>query len=87
MTLDGKPETYEEFLAEGRAVCRNLETAQFETEAEFRYKAREPWWNFIQHTQKMKDYIMSFKEFWGDDATYPRTIAVDPPEPTNKDKK
>ncbi len=81
MTQDGKPETYEEFLAAGREVCRALETATFETEAIFRYKAREPWWNFIEHTQKMKDCIMSFEEFWDSAETYPRTIAVDPPEP------
>lgn len=80
MTLDGKPETYEEFLAAGRETCRVLETATFEEEAIFRYKAREPWWNFIERTQKMKDFIMSFEEFWNNPETYPRTIAIDPPE-------
>jgi hypothetical protein len=76
-----KPETYEEFLEYGREKCRLLENSLFETEAIFRYKAREPWWNFIENTQKMKDFIMSFEEFWGSAETYPRTIAIDPPEP------
>ena len=81
MTNDGEPETYDEFLAAGRAVCRNLETLTFEKEVEFRYKAREPWWAFIEKTQKMADFILSFKDFWDNAETYPRTIAIDPPEP------
>lgn len=81
MTKDGTPETYEEFLAAGRAVCRNLEALAFEQEVDFRYKAREPWWAFIEKTQKMADSILTFKDFWDNAETYPRTIAVDPPEP------
>lgn len=79
MLNDGTPETYEEFLATGRAVCRNLEALTFENEVDFRYKAREPWWAFIEKTQKMTDFIMTFKDFWDNTETYPRTIAIDPP--------
>lgn len=76
-----KPETYEEFLEYGRNKCRQLELGVYEKETIFRYKAREPWWEFIENTQKMKDFILSFRDFWGCEETYPRTIVIDPPEP------
>jgi hypothetical protein len=85
MTNDGTPETYKEFLAAGRAVCRNLEALTFEQEVDFRYRAREPWWAFIEKTQKMADFILSFKDFWDNPETYPRTIASDSPKLKSKD--
>ena len=60
-------------LEEYRAKCRELELETFELEKDFRYKARELWWEYSQATQK--EGMLYFKEFWGDERSYPRTIA------------
>lgn len=61
-------------LAELRARCRELETETFATETIFRYKCRELWWEFCQKTQE-EPHVTHFREFWGNEETYPRTIA------------
>lgn len=70
-------EEYDELLAEGRAKCRESESMPFEEEKDFRYNARTYWWEFVEKTQKYPADVMSFREFWGNENTYPRTIAVD----------
>jgi hypothetical protein len=66
-----------EFLAEQRAKCRESETQVFETETLFKYNARTYWWDYLEKAQKVMPTIMTFREFWGDETSYPRTIAED----------
>jgi hypothetical protein len=61
-------------LAELREKCRNLELESFDTEAIFKYKCRELWWEFCQKTQS-EPHVTLFRDFWGSEETYPRTIA------------
>lgn len=65
------------FLAEQRAKCRESETTVFETEVLFKYNARTYWWEYLERAQKVATSIMSFQEFWGNEESYPRTIALD----------
>jgi hypothetical protein len=65
------------FLAEQRAKCRESESTVFETEILFKYNARTYWWAYLEKAQKIAPNIMAFREFWGDDSSYPRTIALD----------
>lgn len=68
---------YDELLAIGRAKCRESETAEFENENKFKYNARTYWWEFLEKSQKYPvGGIMSFREFWDNEETYPRTIAM-----------
>jgi hypothetical protein len=64
-----------EFLAEQRAKCRASESAVYETEVMFKYNARTYWWAYLEKAQKIAPDIMTFREFWGDESSYPRTIA------------
>jgi hypothetical protein len=66
-----------EFLAEQRAKCRASESTVFETEVLFKYNARTYWWAYLEKAQKIAPNIMTFREFWGDESSYPRTIAKD----------
>lgn len=68
-------------LAECRAKCREIERETFtadkdvSAEQKFRTKARMPWYEFCEKTMHSK--IMHFREFWGNEDTYPRTIAIE----------
>ena len=64
------------FLAEQRAKCRDSESAVFETEVQFKYNARTFWWAYLQKAQYFTRYVIPFREFWGNEETYGRTIAV-----------
>lgn len=67
----------DEFLAAQRLLCRESETQLFETEVLFKYNARTFWWEYLERAQLVKPSIMTFREFWGDESSYPRTIAND----------
>jgi hypothetical protein len=68
----------QELLASCREKCRNIEqevftaTKELTAEQQFRTKARMPWYEYCQNS---KEPIMTFKDFWGCDESYPRTIA------------
>lgn len=68
----------ETLLIECRLVCRTIELEKFAgtidvtPEQQFRTKARHPWYVFCQTD---KNAIMPFREFWGNEETYQRTIA------------
>lgn len=71
--------THEEasaLLAEQRVKCREIETQTFDSENSFKYKARELWWEYCEKTQMCYPTIMSFREFWDNENSYPRTIAI-----------
>ena len=63
------------FLVEQRAKCRESESAVYESEVLFKYNARTYWWEYLEKAQKIAPDIMAFREFWGDENSYPRTIA------------
>lgn len=77
-----------ELLVEWRAKCREFEAnnpvneqltdAEVKTKIEtaFKYTARTFWWGYLQQTQKGATYVISFREFWDSEATYPRTVAM-----------
>jgi hypothetical protein len=65
------------FLAAQRAKCRASESAVYETEVLFKYNARTYWWEYLEKAQKIALNIMTFREFWDDESSYPRTIAID----------
>ena len=65
------------FLAEQRVKCRESESTKFETEVLFKYNARTYWWAYLEKAQKVATSIMTFREFWDNEESYPRTIAVD----------
>lgn len=65
-----------EFLAGLRAQCRESESTVFENEVLFKYNARTYWWAYLQKAQHFTRYVMPFREFWGNEETYSRAIAV-----------
>lgn len=65
----------DELIAEQRAKCRESESTVFDNEDSFKYSARMHWWEYLQKSQKLTRYVMPFREFWGDESSYPRTIA------------
>ena len=70
-------------LEECRAKCREIELETFtadkdvSAEQKFRTKARMPWYEFCTRTMKSDDNVMHFREFWGNEDSYPRTIAIE----------
>ena len=67
----------QEFLAQQRQQCRELENREFADEKIFKYTARTFWWGYLEKAQIAKPTIMTFQEFWDNPETYPRTIAAD----------
>ncbi len=67
-----------ELLTSLRAKCRELETQPQidDVEPDFKYQARLLWWEYCQKTQM--ESTMEFREFWGNNNTYPRTIRMIP---------
>ena len=66
-----------EFLTAQRLLCRESESQNFETEVLFKYNARTYWWEYLERAQKVMPTIMTFREFWDNEESYPRTIALD----------
>lgn len=68
---------YEQYRSEYREKCRELENTATEDSVNFKYDARLLWWEFIEKTQRYPtDAVMSFREFWDCESTYPQTIAA-----------